>query len=198
MSKPNRIVVALYQRSIRLYPRQFREEFGPDLGGLVADQLHDEPSWRVAARSVVDLALTVPTRHVEARMNRTPTQLVPLSFGALALASLVVGLVVGHPLVFVVCIALGGIAACLGIVAASRTRALTDPRPASVHWWKLVASGGGLMIALIVITTATGELPEGGWIVAMITGLTAIILMSIGVLLGIAQLASRPSRRATI
>jgi hypothetical protein len=91
MSKPNRIVVALYQRSIRLYPRQFREEFGPDLGGLVADQLHDEPSWRVAARSVVDLALTVPTRHVEARMNRTPTQLVPLSFGALALASLVVG-----------------------------------------------------------------------------------------------------------
>jgi hypothetical protein len=67
-----------------------------------------------------------------------------------------------------------------------------------VHWWKLVASGGGLMIALIVITTATGELPEGGWIVAMITGLTAIILMSIGVLLGIAQLASRPSRRATI
>ena len=46
----------VYRLLVRLYPRRFREEYGPDLVGLVADQLRDEPTWRVLARSAVDLA----------------------------------------------------------------------------------------------------------------------------------------------
>ena len=41
------------------------------------------------------------------------------------------------------------------------------------------------------ITTATGELPEGGWLIAMVTGLTALLLLGAGIVLGIAHLASR-------
>lgn len=189
-------VVRLYRHLVRLYPRRFREEYGPDLVLLVADQLRDEPTWRVLTRTAVDLALTVPTRHLEAHMDRSPSPFVPALFGGLALASVVVGLAVGHPAVVTVCVAVGAIAGYLGLLAAHRARPLTDPRPMSAHWWKLTAGGAALLAALIATTTATGELPEGAWLIAMITGLTAVILIGAGLVLGITHVASRPSRHA--
>jgi hypothetical protein len=188
--------LAVYRRLVRLYPRRFRDEYGPDLVLLLADQLRDEPAWRVLPRSAVDLALTVPTRHLEAHMDRSPTPLVPALFGAVALASVIVAITVGHPVVLVACIGVGAAAAWLGLLAAHRARPLTDPRPKSAQWWKLTAAGAGLLAALIAITTATGELPSGGWFVAMIAGLTALLLMGAGLVQGIAHLAGRPSRRA--
>jgi peptidoglycan/LPS O-acetylase OafA/YrhL len=95
------------------------------------------------------------------------------------------------------CIAGAAASGCLGLLAAHRGRPLSDPRPTSARWWKLTASGAGLLAALIIVTTATGELPEAGWFIAMITGLTALVLIGAGLVLGIAHLASRPSRRAT-
>jgi hypothetical protein len=53
-----------------------------------------------------------------------------------------------------------------------------------------------MMAALIATTTATGELPDGAWFVAMATGLTAVVLLGAGVVLGVAHLASRASRGA--
>src|SRR4029450_6980833 len=73
----HRRTLGAYRLAIRLYPKRFREEYGPDLAGLLADQLRDEPAWRVVARRAVDLPLPVPTRHLEARMARTPTAPVP-------------------------------------------------------------------------------------------------------------------------
>jgi hypothetical protein len=189
--------LGLYRRAVRLYPRRFRDDYGHDLVLLVADQLRDEPAWRVAARNAVDLVLTLPIRHLEAHMNRTPTALVPATFGALALSAIIVGITVGHPLVLLACVAIGIAAGGLGLLAVHRARPLTQPRPTSAHCWRLLAGGAGLMAALIVITTITGELPEGTWLVAMITGLTALVLMGAGVVLGIAHLASRLSRGAT-
>jgi hypothetical protein len=189
--------LGLYRRAVRLYPRRFRDDYGRDLVLLVADQLRDEPPWRVAARNAIDLVLTLPTRHLEAHMNRPPTALVPTILGAIALSAVIVGITVGHPLVLLVCLAIAIAAGGLGLLAVHRARPLTQPRPTSAHWWRLLAGGAGLMAALIGITTITGELPDGAWLVAMITGLTAIVLMSAGVVLGIAHLASRPSRGAT-
>jgi hypothetical protein len=188
--------LAFYRRAVGLYPRRFREEYGADLVLLFASQLRDESTWRVAARSAVDLALTVPTRHLEARMNRPPNAFVPLLFAAVALSSLVVGLMIGHPIVLALCLVVGGMAGVLALVAARRARVPSEPAPATAHWWKLLASGAGLMAALIAVTTATGELPDNGWLVAMITGLTSIVLMSLGVVLGLTHLAGRPGRRA--
>jgi hypothetical protein len=196
MNRPDGML-GLYRRAIRLYPQRFRDDYGPDLVQLVADQLRDEPTWRVVARSAVDLVLTLPTRHLEAHMNRPPTALVPAFFGALALSAVIVGLTVGHPIVVLGCLAVGIVAAGLALLAIHRTRPLTQPRPASAHWWKLLAGGAALMAALIGLTTVTGELPDGVWLIAMITGLTALVLMGAGVVLGLAHLVSRPSRGAT-
>ena len=193
MSKPP-VVLAVYRHAVRFYPRRFREDYGSDLVLLVADQLRDEPTWRVLARSTVDLVLTLPTRHLEAHVHRPPALLIPTLFGAVALAAVIVGITVGHPFVLLACLAIGAAAGGLGMLAAHRARPLTQPRPTSAHWWKLLAGGAAVMAALIAITTATGELPDGGWLIAMITGLTALLLIGAGVVLGIAHLASRPSR----
>jgi hypothetical protein len=186
----------IYQQLVRLYPRRFREEYGPDLVGLVADQLRDEPTWRVLARSAVDLALTLPARHLEAHMDRAPTPVVPTLFGALALSAVVVGATVGHPIVLLACTAGAVTAGWLGLLAAHRSKPLTQPRPATAHWWKLLAAGAGLLAALVVATTAIGELPDGGWLVAMVTGLTALVLLGAGIVLGIVHLAGRARRGA--
>ena len=190
----HRRTLGAYRLAIRLYPKRFREEYGPDLAGLLADQLRDEPAWRVVARSAVDLALTVPTRHLEARMARTPTSLVPVIFGAVALSAVVVAIVVGHPGVLLGCLAVAVVAGALALAAAHRARPLTEPRSTTHNWWKLLAGGGAVLAALIAITTATGELPEGAWLVAMITGLAGLVLVGAGIVLGIAHLASRANR----
>jgi hypothetical protein len=183
-----------YRLAVRLYPRRFRDEFGPDLVGLVADQLRDEPTWRVMARSAVDLALTVPTRHLEAHVTRAATTLVPVIFGAVALSAVVVGVTVGHPGILLACLAVAVIAGWLALVSAHRARPLSEPRPTTRNWWKLLAGGGAVLAVLIATTTATGELPEGVWFVAMVTGLTGLVLIGAGIVLGIAHLASRANR----
>jgi hypothetical protein len=186
-----RASLAAYRRALRLYPKAFREEYGDDLVLLLAHQLDDEATSRVLARTAVDLALTVPARHLEAHMRRAPAPVVPLLYAALALSSIVVALVVGRPIVLLACTAVGVTAGCLGLAAAFRARPPTEPLPASASWWKLLAVGAGLLAALIAVTRATGELPEHGWFIAMITLLASLILLGLGVALGVAHLARR-------
>ncbi len=183
-----------YRLAVRLYPRRFRDEYGPDLVGLLADQLRDEPTWRVLARGALDLALTVPTRHLEAHMTRNATTLVSVIFGSVALSAVVVGVTVGRPVILLACLAVAALAAALGLVAAHRARPLTEPRATTRNWWKLLAGGGGVLAVLIATTTATGELPDHMWFVAMVTGLTGLVLIGAGLVLGIAHLASRTDR----
>jgi hypothetical protein len=51
---------------------------------LLRDQYDDEPAWRVVARAAADLAITIPSQHLEAHMNRPSTHLVPLLYTAVA------------------------------------------------------------------------------------------------------------------
>jgi hypothetical protein len=190
------LVLATYRRLVRLYPRRFRDDVGDDLVDLLAEQLRDEPTWRVAVRGVVDLALTVPTQHVEAHMDRSPTLVVTSLLGAVAVAALVVGLVVGHVVVLAACAAVALAAGALAYVSARRGRPVAGERSIAAHWWKLASAGAVLVVALVAITRATGELPEGGWFVAMVAGLTALLLLGAGLVLGIVHLASRPAGRA--
>jgi hypothetical protein len=191
------LVVGAYRRLVRLYPRAFRDEFGTDLVDLLTEQLRDEPTGRVVARGLIDLALTVPTQHLEAHMDRSPNTALTCALGALAFATTAVGVAVGHPAVLVGCLAVGITLAGLALLNARRGRPLTDAKPIAVHWWKPTAAGIGLLLMLIAVTTATGELPDGGWYVAMITLLTALLLIGTGLVLGILHLTHRPTRRAT-
>lgn len=190
-------LVSAYRHTIRLYPRSFRDEFGDDLVRLFADQLADERAGRVVARTILDLALSVPQRHLESDMHLTRTSVLPIVFFALALGSLVVGLAVGHPAVLAVC-ALGTLAFLgLAMVALHRARPLHEVRTIPSRWWMVLGAGVALLTGLILVTRATGELPEGGWFLAMVTGLTAIVLIATGLALGVVQLVGR-SHRGTV
>jgi hypothetical protein len=186
-----------YRLAVRLYPRRFREEYGPDLVALVTDQIRDEPTWRVLARTAIDLALTVPSRHLEAHMSRSATTVVPVIFGAVALSAVVVGVTVGSIGVLLPCLAVAVIAVSLALVSAHRARPLTERHPTTGNWWKLLGGGSVVLAVLIGTTNATGELPEGAWFVAMVTGLTGLTLIGAGIVLGIAHLSSRANRSTT-
>jgi hypothetical protein len=60
---------------------------------------------------------------------------------------------------------------------------LRTPQP-----WKLLLVGGCTLVTLIVLTSITGELPDGWWFVAMVTLLFSLLTISAGVVLGAAQL----------
>ena len=93
--KSDRFVVRSYGAIVKLYPRQFRDEYGPDMVLLFREQCSDESAWRVLARVAVDLAITIPNQHLETRMRRTPSPLVPLLYLAFSAAGLFVAIVGG-------------------------------------------------------------------------------------------------------
>ena len=99
-----------YAALLHLYPRRFREDYRADMELLFREQCRDEPVWRVSTRAVLDLAITIPTQHLEARMHSTPTPLVPLLFTALAAGGLLLAVVGGSEpasLIIGPCLALG-------------------------------------------------------------------------------------------
>src|SRR5438874_9108338 len=105
---------------------------------LFADQLRDEPALRVCGRSFVDLAITVPNRHLEAHMNRPPNSSVSLLFAAVGVAGLMLAFVGGSnpnrgALAVGLIVAVG--AALLAIVARRNTRAVTGAHPVTGQWW---------------------------------------------------------------
>ena len=77
-------VVRAYDALVTLYPRTFRDEYGQDMVQLVRNTCDDEPTWRVASRVVVDLALSIPTQHLERHMKRNPSPLIPLIYTTVA------------------------------------------------------------------------------------------------------------------
>ena len=68
--------LTIYRALTALYPRSFRDDYREDLAVLFSHQISDEPSVGVWARTIRDLAVTVPTHHLEAHMHR-PTHPCP-------------------------------------------------------------------------------------------------------------------------
>jgi hypothetical protein len=168
--------VRIYRLSLHLYPRQFRREYSDDMVALLEEQLRDESAARVVGRAVLDLLVTVPTRHLEARMHRSATIPLVVTFAAVAAALTVFGGPMGL---------LGGVA-FLGLAALIWQRSRPVVVVQSSRWWKLLLGGVALLATLIVVTTITGELPSGGWYIAMATMFTSFGLIGAGVVLGIA------------
>ena len=166
----------IYRALLHLYPRSFRHEFGDDMLLLLRHQLRDENVARVAARAVVDLAVTVPARHLEVHMNSTATTALAITFGTVAAALAVVGgpLGLGAALVLF----------ALAVLTWRRNRPVVDASDG--RWWKLLVAGVTLLATIVVVTTVTGELPENGWLIAMASGLTSFGLIAAGIVLGIA------------
>lgn len=187
--------VRAYRALLRLYPRRFREEYGVDMALLFAEQLRSEPAGRVWARTVVDLAITVPTRHMETHMHRPPNPTVPVLFGALSVAGIVFALVIGSN----VAVAAIGLAVAIsaGVLAAAswrHSRTITAARPATSHWWKVLLAGAGVFTATIIVVNAVGEVSEGWWAPMMLALLAGILATVAGLILGIAHLTTTRPR----
>jgi hypothetical protein len=181
----NDAIVGFYRALQRLYPRAFREEYADDMVSLLGEQLRDEPPWRVCGRGVVDLAVAVPTRHVEVHMsrNRAPALVMLMS---VALASAVFVLVEGA-----LGLAVAGLGTALGMLIWRRERPAIAERGAAARWWKLLLSGAVVLATVIAITTVTGELSEPAWLVAAAALLVSVVLLGAGTVLGLVRLADR-------
>jgi hypothetical protein len=187
-----------YRCLIRLYPRQFREEYGTDLVLLLTDQLRDDPAWRAYTRSAVDLAITVPARHLEAHMKRPPSTVVPAAYATTALVCLLL-LGVGGSNPAVSLALLLPVVACTAMAVASwrRGRPFVDARLAD-GWWRFLVAGVALLAGFIVVTSITGEVSEALWWPVMAWLVISIGLTVTGALLGLRRLSGghRPGAAA--
>lgn len=174
-----------YRAAQHLYPRRFRLEYGDDMVALLQDQLRDEPTWRVAGRTLIDLAVTVPVTQVEAHMSRSRTPvlvLVATLLAAVATFAFVEGL-------------LGVVVAVLGVALAAliwrRERPAHERGVMTAKWWIFLLGGAGLLGIVLGAASAAGELSEPAWAITMIGLLTSVALVGAGIVLGLIRLADR-------
>jgi uncharacterized membrane protein YhaH (DUF805 family) len=187
--------MTLYGGLLRLYPRSFREEYGPDMQLLLREQLRDEGRVRVYGRTALDLMLTVPSLHLEARMSRGPSA--PVVYGAAAVASLLLAALAGTT-VGISVIGLAGLLlfGSLALVAWKRAHALGTSGRAHAQWWKY-AAGGAVLLAVTVVCAnlADDELAEGSWALFMGALLTSVILLAVGLVLGVTHVVAHRGPR---
>lgn len=185
------VAVRVYGAVTRLYPRPFRDEYGNDMVSLFRDQCRDEPTSRVLSRAVIDLAITIPTQHLEAKMRRPPSPLVPVIYLAIALAGVLLTVVGGSnatTAIIGLAIALG--AGTIGVIARRRTTPVRETTLTG-HWWKFLLAGACL-IALVIIGAEVGI---DAWKLMIATGLTSFALAGIGLVLGLSHLFNHRIRR---
>ncbi len=82
--------MAAYRALLRLYPKDFREEFGPDLLALHEDLAADRGLAFARRRTALDLIVTVPRYRLEQLMSEqhSTTALYLVIFGLAALGAL--------------------------------------------------------------------------------------------------------------
>ena len=188
MNRP--VAVGLYRRLLRLYPRRFRDEYGLDMVLLFTNQLHDEPTPRVLARGAIDLAITVPARHLEAHVNRPPNSFVPMLFAALSTAAAIFGMLGGSNVGMLLAGVAGAIVfGAFAVTARRQSRTVTTPGPVGAHWWKLLATGAGALAAVIGATALPVEYPNSLWWPMFLVALAALVTIAGGLVLGAAHLA---------
>jgi len=182
------LVIRAYGALLRLYPRQFREEYRDDMVLLVRDQCREESPWRVLARSAVDLAITIPKQHLEAHMRRTPSSIVPLGYLALSLAGIGLMIVGGNAVVAVVIgFAVAVIAAVLAVIAWRRSAPASEPATVTASWWRFVVAGP-VLFALVILGAGVGV---NAWFLGILAVLSGIVSIATGLVLGVMHLGHR-------
>lgn len=180
-----------YSALLALYPRRFRDDYRSDMEQLFRQQCTDEPLWRVGCRAALDLILTVPTQHLEARMNSTPTPAVSLLFAALAIGGVLLAVVGGEPASLIVGLCIAAIGGTLA-VASWRRAAPVGPTLAARAWLMLLIGG----LALIALVIAGSGLGIDAWYAGLAMVLAGAISMIAGSVLGVVQAATRRHRHA--
>lgn len=184
--------VRLYRSLSALYPKWFRDEYGDDLVATFSEQLADESTRRVWSSTIRDLLVTVPARHMEARMNHPAPRTVAVTATGVTVAALVLAVAAGTgPVVgvFLLAAVAALIVATLGWTATRRA----DRNGSTVgsSWRTTLIVGVALLAAVIVVINVPPfndrELPEAGWLIMMLALVTSIGLITIGLTTGLAR-----------
>lgn len=181
MSAPR--ATGIYSALLRLYPRRFRDEYGIDMALLFAQQLHDQSTGRVVARCVIDLAITIPTQHLEAHMNHVHRLTVPVAFGAVSISGLALAFIGGSNLAML-SLAVFVVAGAVSVASWRRYRAISPGRSTTGRWWQILLAGVTLLATTIVTVNITGEVSEVWWLPMMLALLIGIVTTAAGLILG--------------
>jgi uncharacterized membrane protein YhaH (DUF805 family) len=180
--------MSAYAALIRLYPRSFREDYGPDMEVLLRRQLQDEPALRVWGRALLDVVLTVPPQHLEVLMSR-PVSSSSLYSGlgivSLAAAGLLVATVGLSPVGLAVVVVL----VALGAISWRRSHALSGSG-GNRGWTFLLAGVVGLAVTVLSVQ-GRDELASGPWTVFAIALVASVVLLVAGLWQVIAQTGAR-------
>ena len=188
--------VAVYRALSAFYPKSFRDEYGDDLVATFTEQLRDDRATGVWLSTIRDLVVTVPSQHLEARMLRPAPQTVAVIATAVTVAALVLALVVGTgPVVGVFLLAAVAAMIVATLARKAARRAVGHGAGRANRWRTLLAVGVTLLTAVIVVINVPPyndkELPEAGWALMMLSMVTSVALITVGLTLGIAQRSVR-------
>jgi hypothetical protein len=149
---------AIYRHLSVLYPRSFRAEYGDDLVAAFTEQLRDERASRVWLSTIRDLVVTIPSQHLEARMNRRPTpQTVAILATGITIAAVVLAVVAGTgPVV--------GVFLLIAIIAlVVATLAWRTARPVSgASRWRTILIIGLVLLATVLVVINVPPLQQQG------------------------------------
>lgn len=176
-----------YGALVALYPREFRDEYGTDMVQLARDSCHDDRTWRVAGRVLIDLAVSIPTQHLEAHVHRSPSHFVALTYTALAGAGFALAVAGGtNAILLIVGLLVAAVAGTLAVITWRRA-APVGGSVQTAHWWKFVVAGP-IIVGGVIAAAGVGV---EAWFVGMFAVFFALILSSIGLLLGLMRLTTR-------
>lgn len=188
--------IAVYRHLTALYPKAFRAEYGADLVATFAEQLAEDGTAKTWLSTIRDVAVTVPSQHLEARMRRPNPQTLAVIATTVTVAALVLAFAAGTgPVV--------GVFLFVAIAAlAVSTVAWKAARPAAQrvrYRWRTYLVGGVLLLGAVIATINVPpyndrELPGIGWALMMLSLITSIGLITVGTTMGIAQRSTRHPR----
>ena len=120
-------------------------------------------------------------------MNRNPTPALLLGYATVGLAGLVVMLVGGsNSAAVIVGAVIGGVG--IGLTAATWRRAAPFQEPGlSRQWWKFLIAGP-VLIGVVIVAAGLGA---QAWFLGFAVVITAIGLIAVGVVLGVAHAVGR-------
>jgi hypothetical protein len=185
---------ALYRKVLLAYPRRFRRQYGRAMEELFVDEIRfgGEPARHVWRRTLGDVVRSAPAERVGAMIDRTsPAERTLLGLLLVAVA-VVLAALTGAP-------GLG----MLPLLVAGAGYAIYRPRrrqsDASLRWYRLVGGGVGLFalvfLGALVPWPDSDALGEILYYVVVVTVLTAVALISIGIALGVAAFVRHMRRR---
>jgi hypothetical protein len=187
--------LALYRQMTRLYPPSFRHDYGADLVTLFANQIEDERPARVWARTLRDLAVSVPTQRLEAHMKRPSAYLLTTVSGVIAGTAALLALTVGSgaalPVFLVVALA-AGLTSAWSWQAVQPVRA---DRTAGASWWKVLLAGpvlAALTLAAMAIPWPDAiDLGDNAYWLIVGAFMTSVTLAATGLLLAMVAVVDR-------